>query len=65
MQAFDFFCSTILRVIKSCKMRWAGHVACIDEMRNFYNILVGKTERKRPLEGLGCSCEDNIRMDLR
>jgi hypothetical protein len=29
-------------VIKARKMRWAGHVACMGEMRNAYNILVGK-----------------------
>jgi hypothetical protein len=34
--------SNIIRVIKSSRMRWAGHVACMGEMRNIYNILVGK-----------------------
>jgi hypothetical protein len=38
-----------LRVIKSKRMRWAGHVACMREVKNAYNILVGKLERKRPL----------------
>jgi hypothetical protein len=36
-------------VIKSRRMRWAGHVVCIREIRNVYNILVGKPEGKRPL----------------
>jgi hypothetical protein len=36
----------IIRVIKSRRMRWAGHVARMREMRNAYNILVGKRERK-------------------
>jgi hypothetical protein len=36
-------------VIKSRKMRWAEHVARMGEMRNAYNILVGKPEGKRPL----------------
>jgi hypothetical protein len=39
----------IIRVIKSRRTRWAGHVACMGEMRNAYNILVGKPERKIPL----------------
>jgi hypothetical protein len=37
-------------MIKSRRMKWAGHVACMGEMRNVYKILVGKPERKRPLE---------------
>jgi hypothetical protein len=36
-------------MIKSRRMRWAGHVARIGEMRNAYRILVGKPEGKRPL----------------
>jgi len=36
----------IIRAIKSRKMRWAGHVTCIGEMRNAYKILFGKSERK-------------------
>jgi hypothetical protein len=39
----------IIRIIKSRRMRWVGHVACIGEMRNSFNILVGKHEEKRPL----------------
>jgi hypothetical protein len=34
----------IVRVIKSRRMRWAGHVACICEERGVYRVLVGKTE---------------------
>jgi hypothetical protein len=50
-------------VIKSNTLRWAGHVACIGEMRNANKILFRKPERKRLL---GRSrWEDNIRMDLR
>jgi len=41
--------TTIIRVIKSRKMRWVGNVACREETRNAYNILVGKPERKRPV----------------
>jgi hypothetical protein len=36
----------IIRVITSRMMRWAGHVAPMEEMRNAYKILVGKTERE-------------------
>jgi hypothetical protein len=39
----------IIRMIKSKRMRWAGHVARMGEKRNAYRILVGKAERKRPL----------------
>jgi hypothetical protein len=42
--------SNAIRVIKSRRMKWAGHVACMREMRNVYKILVDKPERKRPLE---------------
>jgi hypothetical protein len=41
---------SIIRVIKSKRVRWGGHVARMREKRNAYRILVGKTERKRPLE---------------
>jgi hypothetical protein len=41
--------SNIIRVNKSRGIRWARHVACMGEMRNAYNILVGKPEGKRPL----------------
>jgi hypothetical protein len=37
-------------MIKSRRIRWAGHVARIGEKRNIYRILVGKPEGKRPLE---------------
>jgi hypothetical protein len=39
----------LLEVIKSRKMRWAGYVGCMGDMRNAYNILVGKPQGKRPL----------------
>jgi hypothetical protein len=39
----------IIRMIKSRRMRWAGHVARMGEKRNAYRILVGKPEGKRPL----------------
>jgi hypothetical protein len=43
----------IVRVIKSRKMRWAGHVARMGEGRGVYRVLVGMPEGKRPLGRLG------------
>jgi hypothetical protein len=40
---------SIIRMIKSRRMRWAGHAARMEENRNAYRILVGKAEAKRPL----------------
>jgi hypothetical protein len=40
---------TIVQGIKSRRMRWAGHVACMGEERGVYRVLVGKPEGKRPL----------------
>jgi hypothetical protein len=40
---------SIIRMIKSRRMRWAGHVARMREKRNAYRILVGKPEGKRPV----------------
>ena len=46
----DLYCSpSIIRVIKSRRMRWAGHVARMGERRGVYRVLVGKLERKRRL----------------
>jgi hypothetical protein len=39
----------IIRQIKSRRMRWAGHVACMGEGRNMYRVLMGKPEGQRPL----------------
>jgi hypothetical protein len=55
----------IIRQIKSRRMRWAGHVACMGEGRNVYSILMGKPEGKRPLERPSRRWEDAIKMDLR
>jgi hypothetical protein len=54
----------IIRVIKSRRIRKAGQVARMREMRNSYNVLTGKPERKRPLGRPRHRWED-IRMDLR
>jgi hypothetical protein len=56
---------SIIRMIKSRRMRWAGHVARMGEKRNVYRILVGKPEGKRPLGRARRRWEDNIKMDLR
>jgi hypothetical protein len=55
---------TIVRVIKSRRMRWAGHVACMGEGRGLYRVLVWKPEGKRPMGRPRCRWEDNIKMDL-
>jgi len=46
-------------------MIWAGYVACVVEMRNAYNILVRKPERKGLFGRARRRCDDNIGMDLR
>jgi len=51
-------------VIKSRRMRWAGHVARMGEERGVYRVLVGKPEGKRPLGRPGHRWVDNIRMVL-
>jgi hypothetical protein len=56
---------SIIRVIKSRRMRWAGHVARMGEKRNAYKVLMGKPEGKRPLGRPRRRWDDNIRMDLR
>jgi hypothetical protein len=53
-----------IRIIKSRRMRWAGHVARMGEKRKAYRLLVGKPEGKRPLGRPRCRWVDNIRMDL-
>jgi hypothetical protein len=55
---------SIIRIIKSRRMRWAGHVARMGEKRNVYRLLVGKPEGKRPLGRLRRMWIDNIKMDL-
>ena len=54
----------ILRVIKSRRMRWAGHVVRMGEERGMYRVLVGKPEGRRPLGRPRLRWVDNIRMDL-
>ena len=53
-----------VRVVKSRRMRWAGHVARMGKDRAVHRVLVGKPEGKRPLGKPGRRWEDNIKMDL-
>jgi hypothetical protein len=57
--------SFIIRMIKSRRMRWAGHVRRMGEKRNAYGILVGKPEGKRRLGRPRRSWVYNIKIDLR
>jgi len=54
----------IVRVIKSRRLRWAGHVARMEESRSAFKILTGKPTGKRPLGRPRRRWEDNIRMEL-
>jgi hypothetical protein len=56
---------SIIIMIKSRRMKWAGNVARMGEKRNAYRILAGKPEGKRPLGGQRRRWVDNIKMDLR
>jgi hypothetical protein len=51
---------SIIRIMKSRRMRWAGHVARMGEKRNAYRLLVGKRPLVRPIH----RWVDNIKMDL-
>jgi hypothetical protein len=55
---------SIIRIIKSRRMRWAGHVARMREKRNVYRLLVGKPEGRRLLGRPRRRWVDNIKMDL-
>jgi hypothetical protein len=55
----------IVRVVKSKRIGWAGHVARMGEGRGVYRVLVARTEGKRPLGRPRRRWEDNIKMDLR
>ncbi|KAJ4438068.1 hypothetical protein ANN_14007 [Periplaneta americana] len=62
----EFYSSLdIIRNIKSRRLRWAGHVACMGESKNIYRVLVGRLEGIRPLGRPRRRWEDNIKMDLR
>ena len=59
-----YFSPSIVRVIKSRRMRWAGHVALMGEERVVYRVLVGKPEGRRRLGRPRRRLVDNIKMDL-
>jgi hypothetical protein len=54
----------IVRVIKSRRLRWVGHVARMGEGRGVYRVLMGKPEGKRLLGRPRRRWEDNVKMDL-
>jgi hypothetical protein len=58
----DLYSSSIIRIIKPRRMRWAGHVARTGEKRNAYRLLVGKPEGKRPLGRPRRRWVDNLRI---
>ena len=55
---------SIVRVVKSRRMRWSGHVARMAEDSGVHRVLVAKLEGKRPLGRPRRRWEDNIKMDL-
>ena len=59
-----YYSPNIVRVIKSRRMRWAGHVTRMDEVRGVHKVLVVKPEGERPLGRPRRRWEDNIKMDL-
>ena len=59
-----YFSPSVVRVIKSRRMRWAEHVARMGEGRGVYRVLVEKSQEKRPLGRIRRRWEDNIKMDL-
>jgi hypothetical protein len=60
-----YSCPNIIRQIKSRKIRWAGHMARMEEDRNVHKVLVGKPEGKRPLGRPRRRWDDGIIMYLR
>jgi hypothetical protein len=54
----------VVRVVKSGRMRWAGHVERLGEERGVHRVLVGKPEGKRPLGRPRRRWEGNIKMDV-
>jgi len=61
-ELYDLYLPDIMRMIKSRRMRLAGHVACVGDRRDAYKVLVGRPDGKRPLGGL--RWKYNIKMDL-
>jgi hypothetical protein len=64
-ELYALYCSPhIIGVVKSKRLRWAGHVAHGGERRGAYRALVGKPEGRKPLGRPRHRWEDNIKMDL-
>jgi hypothetical protein len=64
-ELYDLYSSpNIIQVIKSRRMRWAGHIACMGDRRGVYRVLVGRPEGKSPLERPRHRWKDNIKMAL-
>jgi hypothetical protein len=55
---------SIIGIIKTRRMRWAGHVARMGEKRNVYRLLVGEQEGKRPLGRSRLRWVDNIKINV-
>ena len=61
----DIYCSPkIVRVVKSRRMRWTGHVASMRERTGVYRVMVGKPDKKSPLGRPRRRWEDKIKMNL-
>jgi hypothetical protein len=64
-ELYTLYCSpSIIRIIKSMRMRLAGHMVRMREKKNVYRLLVRKLEGKRPLGRPRCRWMDNIKMDF-
>jgi hypothetical protein len=59
-----YIAPNVIRVIKSRRVRWAGHVARLGERIGSYRVMAGKPEEKRPLGRTRHRWEDNIKMNL-
>jgi hypothetical protein len=59
-----YYSPSIIRIIKSRRKRWVGHVAQMGEKRNVYRLLVGKPEGKKPLGRPRHRWIDNIKMEF-
>jgi hypothetical protein len=55
---------SIIKIIKSRRMKWAGHVAQMGERRSVYMLMIRKSDGKGPLGRPGHRWVDNIKMDL-
>ena len=64
-ELYDLYPSpNIVRAVKSRRMIWAGHVACMGERSGIYRVLVGEPEGKKPLGRPRRRWENNIKMNL-